>query len=277
MSEKIKVLLLDDMEDAIVLQTLILESNGYEVVSAVNGEDGLQKLENYRPDIIISDVLMPIMDGFEFCRKVKENEELKDIPFVFYSAQYTDKNDRNLAQEIGAEGFIVKPIEMEEFLLKISNILQKHNEKRVDYSSESKHESEEFDKKHYIAQSKMLDKKLKELEEQHLKLINSEENYRRLLEGLSSDYFIFRHNVDGVFSYVSPSLTELLGYTSEEFSKHYSTYLTDDPINILVEGYMQKALAGDVQPSYEISIYSKDGSPHQLQISEILPGWAAFY
>ena len=95
MNEKVKVLLLDDMEDAIVLQTLILESNGYEVVSAINGINGLEKLKNYHPDIIISDVLMPKMDGFEFCRKVKEQEDLKNIPFVFYSAQYTDKYDQN--------------------------------------------------------------------------------------------------------------------------------------------------------------------------------------
>ena len=269
MSEKIKVLLLDDMEDAIVLQTLILESKGYEVVSAINGIDGLEKLKNYHPDIIISDVLMPEMDGFEFCRKVKDNEALRNIPFVFYSAQYTDKYDQKLADEIGAEGFIIKPIEMDEFLSRISAILQKHRIEFSDKSSERDSETEEeFDKKHYIAQSKMLDKKLKELEEQHLKLIKSEDNYRRLLNGLSSDYFIYHHDTQGIFTYISPSVTELLGYETDNIRIHYSTYFTDNPINTLAKEYTKKALQGEEQPAYEVEVVAKNGKNLQLQISE---------
>ena len=268
MNEKVKVLLLDDMEDAIVLQTLILESNGYEVVSAINGINGLEKLKNYHPDIIISDVLMPKMDGFEFCRKVKEQEDLKNIPFVFYSAQYTDKYDQKLADEIGAEGFIIKPIEMEDFLEKINQILQKHKISSTEENTDLKHESEEFDKKHYIAQSKMLDKKLKELEEQHLEIIKSEEKYRRLLDGLSSDYFIYHHDIEGIFTYISPSVSKLLGYSTEDIKKHYSIYFTDNPINQLAKDNTNKALQGEEQQSYEVEVVAKNGKFHLLQISE---------
>ena len=268
MDKNKKVLLLDDIEDAIVLQTIILEANGYEVVSASNGIEGLEKLENYYPDIIISDVLMPKMDGFEFCRKVKEDEKLKDIPLVFYSAQYTDKYDQNLADEVGAEGFIVKPIEMDEFIAIIGKILEKHKVESIAKKFISSDASKTFDEKHYIAQSKMLDLKLKELVDEHTKLAESEENYRRLLNGLSSDYFIYRHDADGIFTYVSPSIIDLLGYTSEEFSKHYSTYLTDDPINALVKGYTEKALLGEAQPAYEINIFAKNGIAYQLHITE---------
>jgi PAS domain S-box-containing protein len=267
MSEKIKVLLLDDTEDAVILQTFILEQNGFEVVSAANGIEGLEKLQSYRPDIIISDVLMPEMDGFAFCRKVKENEALKNIPLVFYSAQYTDRNDRKLAEDLGAEGFIIKPIEMDLFLSKINKILQDHisnNKKHITFAQEPK----KFDEQHYIAQSKMLDKKLKELEEEHQKLLKSEENYRILLDGLSSDYFLFSQNVNGIYDYLSPSVTKLLGYSRDELRANFSTYLTKNSINSFIETYKKNALLGKEQVPYEIEIKAKNGSIYQLHITE---------
>ncbi|MCX6074341.1 MAG: response regulator [Campylobacterales bacterium] len=162
------ILLLDDNEDAVVLQTIILESDGFSVQSAINGVQGLEKLKTFHPDIIVSDVLMPEMDGFEFCRAVKRDDNLKNIPVVFYSAQYTDEEDKELADDVGAEGFIYKPIEMETFLTIINRILEQ-SKKRHSRSDEVKN-STPFEQKHYEAQAKMLDKKLHELEEQHAKV-----------------------------------------------------------------------------------------------------------
>lgn len=163
------ILLLDDNEDAVILQTIILESDGFSVQSAVNGLDGLEKLKTYHPDIIVSDVLMPEMDGFEFCRAVKSNDMLKDIPIVFYSAQYTDEEDKELAEDVGAEGFIYKPIEMDQFLAIINRILEQ-DLKRKNHLDRSAESFPHFDQKHYEAQARMLDKKLHELEEQNSKV-----------------------------------------------------------------------------------------------------------
>lgn len=162
------VLLLDDNEDAIVLQTAILESDGFSVESAMNGREGLEKLKIFHPDIIVSDVLMPEMDGFEFCRALKSDEALKDIPVVFYSAQYTDEEDKALADEMGAEGFIFKPIEMEKFLAIINRILEQNKNRTHLFGRISP--PVKFEQKHYEAQAKMLDKKLHELEEQNRKV-----------------------------------------------------------------------------------------------------------
>lgn len=162
------VLLLDDTEDALVLQTAILESDGFTVESASNGKEGLEKLETFHPDIIISDVLMPEMDGFEFCRAVKQNESLRDIPVVFYSAQYTDQEDKALATEVGAEGFIFKPIEMEKFLEIVNRILSQSREQKN--PAIQPQAAVPFEQKHYEAQARMLDKKLQELNEQHAKV-----------------------------------------------------------------------------------------------------------
>ena len=168
MSEKTKVLLLDDTEDTIVLQTTILESYGFFVKSAINGLEGLEKLKTFTPDIIVSDVLMPKMDGFEFCRAVKSDEKLKDIPVIFYSAQYTDTSDKALADDVGAEGFMTKPIEIDEFIDTINTILEKSRKKDIEIKPTTK--DLEFDKKHYEAQAKMLDRKLQELEDKNIKL-----------------------------------------------------------------------------------------------------------
>ena len=271
MAQTTKVLLLDDNEDARILQRAILESQGYEVVTAENGKEGLKILETFRPDLIISDILMPEMDGFEFGMKVKQDEALKTIPFVFYSAQYTDENDQSLVEKVGAERFIIKPIEMDVFLAAIDEVLQKY--RRVE---EEEHppeaaeppESESFDQEHYRAQARMLDKKLEELEEKNKKLQESEAQYRRLLEGLSSDYFIYRHDTDGIFTYLSPTITDMLGYTQEEFQTHYMTYLTDSQINRDVEYYTSLGLEGKQVPAYELEIYEKGGGVRSLQVSE---------
>lgn len=267
MDKQTKVLLLDDSDDALVLQRTILESYGFFVKSAINGLDGLEKLKTFTPDIIISDVLMPQMDGFEFCRRVKTNEDLKDIPIVFYSAQYTDEADKTLALDVGAEGFITKPIEMDKFMEVIENILnQTSNKGKLTQKTTSHHI--EFDQKHYEVQAKMLDKKLHELEEQNKKLQESESNYRRLIEGLSGDYFIYRHNKDGMLTYVSPTVKETMGYTNDELIGHYSDFLTSNPINKKAERYSQEALNGIQQPMYEIEVYTKEKTKKFLQISE---------
>ncbi|MDD5716713.1 MAG: response regulator [Sulfuricurvum sp.] len=262
-----KVLLLDDNEDAVVLQTAILESDDFYVVSAMNGIEGLEKLQTFYPDIIVSDVLMPEMDGFQFCRAVKNDESLKNIPVVFYSAQYTDREDKALAEEVGAVGFIYKPIEMDEFLAIINRILEQAKERNRLSSSEKPFV--EFEQKHYEAQAKMLDKKLHELEEQHAKLKESEENYRRLIEGLSSDYIIFRHDKERRFTYVSPTVTVSLGYEVAECLRSYDDFLTPNPINEEAKRLTALALSvGETQISYEAEVYAKDGSPRFFLVSE---------
>ena len=104
-----KILVVDDNAENLLLLELWLKKSGYEVVSTANGAEALEKLHTEEFSLIISDILMPVMDGFQLCKKVNSDDKLHSIPFVFYTATYTDKQDEELALKSGAARFIRKP------------------------------------------------------------------------------------------------------------------------------------------------------------------------
>ena len=113
----------DNSQNLYMLQTLV-EGHGYAVATA---QDGLQALEIARVqplDLVISDILMPVMDGFALCREWQSDARLKNIPFIFYTATYTDPKDERFALGLGAVRFIVKPAEPEMLMANIKEVLR---------------------------------------------------------------------------------------------------------------------------------------------------------
>ncbi|MDM8559228.1 PAS domain S-box protein [Thiotrichales bacterium HSG14] len=100
-------------------------------------------------------------------------------------------------------------------------------------------------------------------------LQKSEEKYRRLVENMSDEFFFYSHTTDGIFTFVSNSVQNSLGYTPEEFMCHYTEYLTDNPINEAVKHHFEQSIQGIAQPSYELEIYCKDGMIKTLEVSEM--------
>ncbi|MCK4640791.1 MAG: response regulator [Candidatus Marinimicrobia bacterium] len=123
-----RILIVDDIKMNLELLEALLEKSGYEVVSAMNGKEALEKLHSERFDMIISDILMPVMDGFQLCRECKSSANLKIIPFIFYTATYTDKKDEEFALSMGAEKYITKPLEQDELLKIIESVIKDHRE-----------------------------------------------------------------------------------------------------------------------------------------------------
>jgi CheY-like chemotaxis protein len=123
-----KILSVDDKAENLYLIESMLKGAdcGYEVVSAHNGVEALQSLDHHKFDLIISDILMPQMDGFELCHQVKQRPDLRQIPFVFYTATYTESKDKELGLHLGASRFIIKPVEPEEFLRIIREVIKDH-------------------------------------------------------------------------------------------------------------------------------------------------------
>jgi CheY-like chemotaxis protein len=95
------VLIVDDHEDNLYLLKSLLEGNGHSVGCALNGKEALEKLAQASYDLIVSDILMPEMDGFSLCKKIRSHPDWNALPFIFYTATYTGPQDEALARELG--------------------------------------------------------------------------------------------------------------------------------------------------------------------------------
>ena len=120
-----RILIVDDNDENIYYLQALLRSTGYEVNTARNGAEALSAALADPPELVISDLLMPIMDGFTLLRQWKADQRLNRIPFVVYTATYTDPKDEQLALDLGADAFIVKPTEPAPFMARIREVLAK--------------------------------------------------------------------------------------------------------------------------------------------------------
>lgn len=117
-----KILSVDDKAENLYMIEALLRGHGHEVDSASNGVDALHLAERGSYDVIISDILMPRMDGFQLCRELKKDPRLGRVPFIFYTATYTDPRDASFALSLGADRFLVKPVEPEVFIQAIEEV-----------------------------------------------------------------------------------------------------------------------------------------------------------
>ena len=175
------ILIVDDVEENLYMLETLLTGHGYEVVKSINGEEALVRALEKTPEMIISDILMPKMDGFAFCRKCKQNNQLKNIPFVIYTATYTDQKDEEFALSLGAERFIVKPAEPDVFIQIIQEVLENPDKEKTASSNLTEAEEEIYLRKHNEALVRKLEHKLKALQESNLSL-EQEIAERRLAE-----------------------------------------------------------------------------------------------
>jgi PAS domain S-box-containing protein len=131
---------------------------------------------------------------------------------------------------------------------------------------------EKITKAELISKIKTLESRLKDTDaggtvEKELK--KSEEKNRRLVESLQDNFFFYSHNTEGVFTYISPSITSVLGYSQEEFLAHFSKYMTDNSGNEKVVKHTDLSLKGIKQPPYEVEIYNNNGSVRTLKVQEV--------
>ncbi len=117
------LLIVEDIPYLLELLEVTLKFKGYSVITARDGTEALSILETERPALILTDILMPKLDGFAFAHKVRSDPKIQDIPIVFVSATYISEEDKEFALSLGAVRFLEKPIEAEELLLTVAEVL----------------------------------------------------------------------------------------------------------------------------------------------------------
>jgi DNA-binding response OmpR family regulator len=118
------LLIVEDDLDILKLLEAALTFKGYRVVTARNGEEGLEHIQRQHPAIVIADIMMPKIDGFGLIHRLRIHRETRDIPVVFITATYVTREDRSFALKLGATRFIQKPLDLERFLGTITDLLK---------------------------------------------------------------------------------------------------------------------------------------------------------
>ncbi len=181
-----KILIVEDIAEDRYLLKLNLEHRGCQVIEASNGKEGLRLANIEKPDVIISDALMPIMDGFQFLRSIKTNAELHSIPFVYYSAVYTGYKESELALSLGAVAFIRKPKDPQEFWEELVIALEKCKcNKETVASRELFDEEEEFLRKYSQIVVKKLEQKVRELEAANATIDDKVQEWQETFDSIS--------------------------------------------------------------------------------------------
>jgi CheY-like chemotaxis protein len=117
------ILVVEDFPNVLELLEVTLRFKGYPVISARNGQEALEKVQQDHPALVITDILMPKMDGYALAHQLRSDPRTCDIPIIFLSATYVQPEDKQFAISLGAVRFIEKPIDTEEFLLTVAELL----------------------------------------------------------------------------------------------------------------------------------------------------------
>ena len=227
------ILCVDDEEANLKLLEKLLVPRGYVVVSAANGKDALLKIKSQAIDLVLLDIIMPGMNGFEVCRQIKEDQNLRNIPVIMITASIV-KKDRILGIEAGAEEFLSKPFDLAEVLARIKMLLKM---KRLDDErklAESQREVaiEELKKSNDLLErrvrertaelaqaNEMLQADISERKQTETTLRTSEERFSKVFQASPAPTYISTIS-EGRYIDVNNSGMQLLGYTRKEMIGH---------------------------------------------------------
>ncbi|MDT8301025.1 MAG: response regulator [Sedimentisphaerales bacterium] len=123
-SDKAKILIVDDEIDCVSIVQCRLEWCHYDVITATNGKEGLEKAASEKPDLILLDTNMPVINGHEMLERMRNDQAIKDTPVIMVTA-LCDAKDIDMATSLGISDYVTKPIDFEKLIEKISNILSK--------------------------------------------------------------------------------------------------------------------------------------------------------
>jgi len=245
-----KILIIDDRTDNLIAIEALLNDLLPEckVITAQSGTEGIEKTIEELPDTILLDIQMPGMDGYEVCKYLKADEQIKNIPVIFISAIETDTRSRIKGLEIGGDAFLVKPIDEEELVAQV-NVMLRIRRSRDELEAKKEH--------------------LEELDQEKTRaLVENEERYRTITE--NSPDIITRYNKQLRHIYVSPNIITLSGKKAEDYiGKTYKEMGYPEQVCLPVEEAITKTFKSGEQQELEYE-YHPPNTPTSIFISQRL-------
>jgi PAS domain S-box-containing protein len=226
-SDRGRVLIVDDDSKILDLLVELLELEGYEVAAAAVGAEGLELAHSFVPDVVVSDVVMPVLGGLELCRRLKEDARTAYVPVLLISG-IRKSNDAGIeGLYAGADDYLDLPFRNEELLVKVARLVERHR----------------------------IGKEIRE----------SEERYRELFENAND--IIYTHDLEGNFTSLNRSGERITGYSREETMRmNVADVIAPEYLDLAREMIAHKA-AEHVSTVYEIDIISKKGRRVRLEVS----------
>jgi len=219
-----RVLVVDDKEENSYYLSVLLASHGCQVECARHGAEALVKARQVPPALVISDLLMPVMDGYTLLRHWKSDARLQHVPFVVYTATYTDPDDEQLALSLGADAFILKPAEPDAFIARLEQV-RAHEEAPAPVPAPKQPVDDEAlllreysqalirkleDKSIQLEESnRQLQRDIAAREQTEAALRESEERFRQLAENVDDIFWL--SDLQGNICYVSPAYESVSG------------------------------------------------------------------
>jgi PAS domain S-box-containing protein len=263
-----KALIVDDRTDDRTLLRYNLEWHGYRVEEADNGEKALELARRDTPDLVISDALMPVMDGFQLLREFKKDPALSRIPFIFYSSVYTGEHERELALSLGAQAYITKPKDADQIWEEISRITASAPPAPSTPAAGSSSDEEAFLAQYSQIVATKLEEKVRELEEANRSITQSERRYRNLFASLR-DAVIITDLSRNVIDVNQPAFCDIFGYETGEVLGRSMALFHADPAGFARIG---RAVPNDQDRSdrlLELGLRRKSGEIFDAEIFDL--------
>jgi PAS domain S-box-containing protein len=265
----ITILLVDDVHENLELLEDLLPEYGFGTRTASSGLEALDQLKNNDIHVIISDAMMPKMDGFEFCKLVKKDPAYASIPFIIYTGDYVDPEDEELAKSIGVDRYIEKMSGIDTLVDTVKEIvLNRYGlETREGRLDPEQLDDQSFLERHHALVVKKLEQKMNELEmfaqtlsRKNRELQVSEARYRGLFEQANVAIYVLQRNTFKVLDVNKLGLA-LLGYSREDLVALSCFPFEKSEANALVKFQNQEEYFG------ESVIVARDGKPVQVELS----------